>query len=584
MPKGRILLKWQIGTHRAIARTISNSMRFSTPSIARLAFGLCLLIHFCAVLPDTARAQLRIVTYNTATGNVAPGVQTARPNMNVVLGAIGEEERNGFAKPIDVLLLQEQWSSAISAQSIVDVLNGIYGPGTYARGVIDAYKSDPTGQAGGPGIVYNTQTVQLVSESRFGTVNGSSQARSTIRYQIHPLGYDSTADFYVYNDHYKAGSATSDRDRRDVEATSIRGNVVFGSDLLPEGTHIIYAGDYNVQSSNEASFQTLLAAGNGQAFDPINRLGSWTNNANFADIHSQSPCVSSCVGTSGGMDDRFDFQLVTGEMLDGEGLDYISGSYHAFGNDGSTLNNNINAASNTVTFPGVSSYTKGQVLNALWNTSDHLPVVADYQLPAVLDATLGSVPTTLDLGEEFLLDVMVRNAANVLVPLGADELDYSVTTSGDLFGSFLDQMDMALDDGNVHQIMLDTSTPGMKTGMITVESSSPMVADPLRTFAVSFEVLAALYGDYNDDGTVNAADYVLWRTNPESLTNDSTPESVSIDDYQYWRDHFGDTLAGQGAGSVQGTVPEPGTWLLLLVGACLLPRQVGTLKACSRVK
>lgn len=559
-------------------------MSFFTPWIPRSAAGAYLLVH-CLAWCGFAEAQLRIVTYNTATGNVAPGVQTARSGMDIVLTAIGEEQRNGFSKPIDVLLLQEQWSSAVSAQSFVDLLNGIYGTGTYARGVVDAFKSDPTGQAGGPGIVYNTQTVQLMGESRFGTVNGSNQARSTIRYQIRPIGYDSAADFYVYNDHYKAGTSTSDRNRRDLEATSIRSNVVFGSDLLPEGTHIIYAGDYNVQSSNEASFQTLLAAGTGQAFDPINRLGSWNNSSTFADVHTQSPCSSSCVGNVGGMDDRFDFQLVTGEMLDGEGLDYISDSYHAFGNNGSTLNNNINAASNTVTFPGVTSYSKGQVLNALWGVTDHIPVVVDYQLPAVLNAIVGAVPEKLELGAAFNLDVMVSNAANVLASLGADELDYSVTTSGDVFGSFLDQVDLALGDGNVHQVTLDTSTPGIKSGVITVQSSSPMAKDALQMFSVNFEVLSnALLGDYNKDGTIDAADYVVWRSNPESLDNDATPESVSIEDYEYWRDHFGEMLSGEGAGNVHAAVPEPSTWLMLLVGVCLLPRHAGTLKLWSRAK
>jgi hypothetical protein len=48
----------------------------------------------------------------------------------------------------------------------------------------------------------------------------------------------------------------------------------------------------------------------------------------------------------GGIDDRFDFQLVTGEFLDGEGLDYLGGSYHTFGNDGThNLNGDISSGS-----------------------------------------------------------------------------------------------------------------------------------------------------------------------------------------------------------------------------------------------
>ena len=359
-----------------------------------------------------AQAQLRIVTYNTATGNPT-GVQTARPGMDIVLTSIGEELRNGIARPIDVLLLQEQFSTNegddalddVATQSFVDLMNGIYGtvqnPTPYARGVVDALTNDPDGLAGGPGIVYNTQTIQLIAEHRFGTVDTAAQPRSTLRYQLRPVGYNPDADFYIYNSHYKAGDGTADQARREIEATSIRTDETYGSDLLGDGAHVLYVGDFNMQSSSQNAFQTLIGAGPGQAHDPINRLGSWNENASFADVHTQAPCQDddgpgpgdSCNGlTAGGVDDRFDFQLMTGEFLDGDGLSYIgpsvpgmSGtvhSYHTFGNNGSTYNDDINDAGNTYVFTGVTSYTKTQILDALHVASDHLPVVADFQLPS----------------------------------------------------------------------------------------------------------------------------------------------------------------------------------------------------------
>ncbi len=74
----------------------------------------------------SAWGQLRIVDYNTASG--------PRAGMDTVLQAIGEDASGGFAKPIDVLSLQEQTDA--STQAIVNLLNGIYGPGTYERGVL----------------------------------------------------------------------------------------------------------------------------------------------------------------------------------------------------------------------------------------------------------------------------------------------------------------------------------------------------------------------------------------------------------------------------------------------------------------
>ena len=178
------------------------------------------------------------------------------------------------------------------------------------------------GGGGRPGLVYNTQSVQLIDELEFGTVGtGDLQPRSSLRYQLRPVGYDSSADFYVYEDHYRSDNPTS----RLIEATSVRDN----SDALGEGTHAIYAGDYNITSSNIGMYKQLISAGNGQAFDPINTPGVWHDNqfiggVDIRHVHTQSPAVSGDAivsegGASAGLDDRFDFQLVTGEFLDNEG-------------------------------------------------------------------------------------------------------------------------------------------------------------------------------------------------------------------------------------------------------------------------
>ena len=58
-------------------------------------------------------------------------------------------------------------------------------------------------------------------------------------------------------------------------------------------------------------------------------------------------------------------------------------------------------------------------------------------------------------------------------------------------------------------------------------------------------VNALLAGDYNNNGIVDAADYVLWR-NGGPLQNDPTP-GVQPADYDVWRAHFGQT-AGSGSG------------------------------------
>jgi hypothetical protein len=72
-------------------------------------------------------------------------------------------------------------------------------------------------------------------------------------------------------------------------------------------------------------------------------------------------------------------------------------------------------------------------------------------------------------------------------------------------------------------------------------------------------------GDYNGDGTVEAADYVLWR-NGGPLHNDLTPDSVSGDDYVEWRARYGDTAIAAGSRlAINQVVPEPIIWQTLFV-------------------
>jgi hypothetical protein len=67
-----------------------------------------------------------------------------------------------------------------------------------------------------------------------------------------------------------------------------------------------------------------------------------------------------------------------------------------------------------------------------------------------------------------------------------------------------------------------------------------------------------LPGDFNQNGLVDAADYVLWR---KGLGTTFIPEH-----YNDWRANFGRTTAGSGISSV----PEPATLLLQGIGALVL--------------
>jgi hypothetical protein len=90
-----------------------------------------------------------------------------------------------------------------------------------------------------------------------------------------------------------------------------------------------------------------------------------------------------------------------------------------------------------------------------------------------------------------------------------------------------------------------------------------------------------LLGDYNNDGTVNAADYTVYRNRKAgiggtTLPNDAGALGVTIDDYNYWKAHFGESL-GSGPSLFDGAtdVPEPAAICQTGLAALLLAAMSG---------
>jgi probable HAF family extracellular repeat protein len=79
---------------------------------------------------------------------------------------------------------------------------------------------------------------------------------------------------------------------------------------------------------------------------------------------------------------------------------------------------------------------------------------------------------------------------------------------------------------------------------------------------------SSLLGDFNNDGNVDAADYVVWR---KSLGTQA--------DYDSWRTHFGESIGsgsdgyplGDSADPLSAAVPEPAALGLLFIGSALWP-------------
>ena len=81
----------------------------------------------------------------------------------------------------------------------------------------------------------------------------------------------------------------------------------------------------------------------------------------------------------------------------------------------------------------------------------------------------------------------------------------------------------------------------------------------------AFELQAAppvLAGDYNGDGTVNAADYTVWRDTLGSTTDlrangDASNSVIDAADYGVWTANFGETLGAEASASLAGDLQSP---------------------------
>jgi hypothetical protein len=78
---------------------------------------------------------------------------------------------------------------------------------------------------------------------------------------------------------------------------------------------------------------------------------------------------------------------------------------------------------------------------------------------------------------------------------------------------------------------------------------------------------AGVPGDYNGNGTVDAADYVLWRNGGPLQNEVDAVGTINSADYTAWRTRFGNTAGSGTSASVNAVVPESATVMLLLLGS-----------------
>ncbi|MDP5093072.1 MAG: hypothetical protein NWQ17_07160 [Polaribacter sp.] len=196
----------------------------------------------------------------------------------------------------------------------------------------------------------------------------------------------------VFVSHLKASTGFNNRmDRLEAVAHFVR-----ELDKLPSDSNILFAGDFNFYTSNEEGFLKLIDASNSiKMIDPINRLCPpfpendidyfdennfnntyFWNNASFADVHSQSTRTSQVNGdgAGGGMDDRFDFIMMSENLKTNPKLYFVENSYKTIGNNNNCYNSSVNNTDCT------GEYSQN-LRDALYFFSDHLPISLDLETP-----------------------------------------------------------------------------------------------------------------------------------------------------------------------------------------------------------
>ena len=176
--------------------------------------------------------------------------------------------------------------------------------------------------------------------------------------------------------HLKAGSTSSDEGKRKIMAE----NTMRYLENNYRECNVLIMGDFNLYTSTEGAYKAFTnstAYPNSYFIDPLYPygVGAWNNNGQYTDYHTQSTHKNSDSDchSSGGLDDRFDFILMSENIYGGrDGIQYINGSYNALGQDGRHFNKSVNDPTNY-------SVTQ-EVADALFNNSDHLPVMMELEI------------------------------------------------------------------------------------------------------------------------------------------------------------------------------------------------------------
>lgn len=281
-------------------------------------------------------------------------------------------------------------------------------------------------------VYYNTEKL-ILEETRVITADTRDINQYTFKINTEN-GNTNPITIEVFVTHLKASTGSSNRQRR---LNSIQSFVSYTNNIADD-SYVLFAGDLNFYTSNEEGYQHLIDDRNPIVIiDPIDRPTPnfpddgidyyenynstyFWNNSSFRDIHSQSTRTSNIgfiddSGSTGGLDDRFDFIMMSENFNTSTSLYYVNDSYKVVGNNGNCYNSFISN-------PNCSGGYSQTLRDALIEFSDHLPVVMEIETPE------NTLSTNLISETNFIGSNIIKDYLKITSPNDVNNLKiYSIT-------------------------------------------------------------------------------------------------------------------------------------------------------------
>ena len=352
------------------------------------------VFHFAARAQDTIRMMQYNLMYYTNSSGISDCNSTTN-NLNVKDAALKTIFQ--YVKPT-VLCVNEIGPSMTYVNRILDNVINTDGVDYYGHGLLTNYSGGNIANM----IYYDTRKLTLCNNYYISTsyrdINGYR-----FYYNSAELAEGDTVFMTFWVAHLKAGNGYEA-----VRRTQVR-QLLSRIESMGMPGNYVFSGDFNMVGAEEPGYQELVNYENSLYcfYDPIQQEGHWNSNAQYAAFHTQSTRTSSdgCFVT-GGLDDRFDLVMVSPYLYYGSmDMQVIPESYHALGQDGHRFNGSVTSPQN--------NSVPSNVAAALYQMSDHLPVIVDFKL----NATTGIA----DRENRFLMSVVNPVRDQLQVSLQVEE-------------------------------------------------------------------------------------------------------------------------------------------------------------------